>query len=319
MTDDKICDAAREVLKTEAAALQALADGLPDGFADAVRTMHATSGRIVVSGVGKSGHVGRKISATFASTGTPSLFVHPTEASHGDLGMIGQDDLCLMLSNSGETRELGDLIEYCRRFRIPIVAMTGRGGSTLARAATHALVLPDAAEACPMGLAPTTSTTLSLALGDALAVALMNARGFTRDTFSVFHPGGKLGAQLARVGSLMHGGDEVPRVDRDVPMGETLIEMTSKGFGVAAVVDAEGRLAGVVTDGDLRRNMSDLMQRTAGDVANPSPVIAGPEMLAAEAMALLQERSILALIVVDEGHRPVGVLNVHDLLRAGVA
>ena len=320
MTDDAtILAAARKVLETEADALRRMAGDLPAAFAAAIRAIRAAPGRVVVAGVGKSGHVGRKISATFASTGTPSLFVHPTEASHGDLGMIGSDDICLMLSNSGETSELGDMIAYCRRFAIPIVAITGRARSTLARAATHALVLPEAAEACPMGLAPTTSTTLALALGDALAVALMEERGFTAETFSVFHPGGKLGAQLARVGGLMHGGDALPLVAAETPMGETLIVMTSKGFGIAAVTDAEGRLAGVVTDGDLRRNMADLMSRKAGDVANADPVTVAPDTLAAEAMALLQQRRISVLIVADAARRPVGVLHVHDLLRAGVA
>ncbi len=319
MTDDRILEAAARVLALEAEALGRLAADLPRDFAAAIRAIRAAPGRVVVAGVGKSGHVGRKISATLASTGTPSLFVHPTEASHGDLGMIGSDDICLMLSNSGETAELGDMLAYCRRFAIPVIAVTGRAESTLGRAATHALVLPPAAEACPMGLAPTTSTTLALALGDALAVALMEERGFTRETFSVFHPGGKLGAQLARVGGLMHGGAEVPRVAADTPMGETLIEMTSKGFGVAAVIAPDGRLAGVVTDGDLRRNMADLMARNAGDVANASPVTVGPDMLAAEAMALLQERRISVLVVVDDDGVPVGILHVHDLLRAGVA
>ena len=319
MTDETILKAAARVLATEAEALSDLAANLPAEFAAAVRAIRAAPGRVVVAGVGKSGHVGRKLSATFASTGTPSLFVHPTEASHGDLGMIGADDICLLLSNSGETAELGDMLAYCRRFGIPIVAITSRAASTLGRAATHALVLPAAPEACPMGLAPTTSTTLALALGDALAVALMEDRGFTRETFSVFHPGGKLGAQLARVGHLMHAGTEVPRVSVDTPMAETLIEMTSKGFGVAAVVGPEGRLAGVVTDGDLRRNMADLLHRNAGDVATPDPVTVGPDMLAAEAMALLQAKRILVLIVVDEDALPVGVLSIHDLLRAGVA
>ncbi|WP_375260359.1 SIS domain-containing protein [Palleronia sp.] len=319
VTDAQLLDAAQRVLATEAEALAAMADRLPDGFAEAVRAIHAARGRVIVAGVGKSGHVGRKIAATLSSTGTPSLFIHPTEASHGDLGMIGTGDLCVMISNSGETVELGDLTAYCRRFGIPIVAISGRSGSTLMLAATHALLLPDAPEACPMGLAPTTSTTATLALGDAIAIALMELRGFTAERFGVFHPGGKLGAQLARVESLMHTGAKLPRVAADTPMGDTLIEMTSKGYGVAAVVGPEGRLVGVVTDGDLRRNMTDLMQRTAGDVANPEPVTIAPDMLAAEAMAILQARKISVLMVVGEDARPVGVLHIHDLLRAGVA
>ncbi len=319
MTSDTIKAAAARVLEIEAEAVRQLAHDLPAAFSAAVREIHAATGRVVVAGVGKSGHVGRKISATLASTGTPSLFVHPTEASHGDLGMIGSDDVCLLLSNSGETAELGDLIAYCRRFGIPIVAITGQPGSTLARAASHALVPPQAPEACPMGLAPTTSTTVAMALGDALAVALMEMRGFTRETFSVFHPGGKLGAKLLRVGAIMHDGPQVPAVAEAASMGETLIEMTSKGFGIAAVTDAAGRLAGVVTDGDLRRNMADLMRRTAGEVASANPVTVSPDTLAAEALALLEDRKISVLIVVDETGGPIGVVHIHDLLRAGVA
>ena len=319
ISDARLLDAARRVLNTESEALAVMARHLPAGFADAVRAIHAVAGRVVVAGVGKSGHVGRKIAATLSSTGTPAHFIHPTEASHGDLGMIGSGDLCVMISNSGETAELGDLMAYCRRFGLPIVAISGRAGSTLMRAATYGLLLPDAAEACPMGLAPTTSTTATVALGDALAVALMELRGFTAERFGVFHPGGKLGAQLARVESLMATGDKLPLVTADTPMGETLIEMTSKGYGVAAVVGSDGRLVGVVTDGDLRRNMADLMNRTAGGIANPDPVTIAPDMLAAEAMAVLQARKISVLVVLGEDARPVGVLHIHDLLRAGVA
>ena len=319
MTDDTLLAAARRVLQTESAALATLAERLPDGFAGAVRAIRDAPGRVVVAGVGKSGHIGRKIAATLASTGTPAMFVHPTEASHGDLGMIGSDDICILISNSGETSELRDLIGYCARFAIPIIAISGRASSTVMAAAAHKLLLPDAPEACPMGLAPTTSTTATLALGDALAVALMELRGFTAEGFGTFHPGGKLGAQLARVGTLMHGGDALPRVTPETEMGETLIEMTSKGFGIAAVVDAYGRLQGVVTDGDLRRNMADLMGRRAGDVASADPVTVRPEMLAAEALALLQARRISVLMVTDDSGAPVGVLHVHDLLRAGVA
>ncbi|QFU08929.1 Arabinose 5-phosphate isomerase KdsD [Rhodobacteraceae bacterium THAF1] len=319
MNSDAILSAARRVLATEGAALTAMSEALPDGFAAAVRAIRDAPGRVVVAGVGKSGHVGRKIAATFASTGTPAMFVHPTEASHGDLGMIGTGDVCIVLSNSGETSELRDLIAYCRRFAIPLVAITSRAGSTVAAAADHALVLPKQPEACPMGLAPTTSTTMTMALGDALAVALMDLRGFTAEGFGTFHPGGKLGAQLARVSMLMHGGDDLPRVSPQTDMGETLIEMTSKGFGIAAVVGPDGSLQGVVTDGDLRRNMAGLMERTAGDVASGAPVTVGPDMLAAEALAILQDRRISVLMVTDDAGAPVGVLHIHDLLRAGVA
>ncbi|TRD16667.1 KpsF/GutQ family sugar-phosphate isomerase [Palleronia caenipelagi] len=318
MTDENIIAAARQLLTTEADALAALSRTLPDDFAAAVTAIKASEGQVVVAGVGKSGHIGRKIAATLASTGTPAIFVHPTEASHGDLGMIRAQDICLLISNSGETSELGDLLAYCRRFDIPMIGLSSRPDSTLMQAATYRLTLPQMPEACPMGLAPTTSTTMTLALGDALAVALMEVRGFTAEIFSVFHPGGKLGAQLARVRQLMHDGEDLPVVSAQTPMSDALIEMTSKGFGVAAVVAPDGSLTGVVTDGDLRRNMDGLLDRKAGDVATKSPVTVAPDMLAAEAMAILQKHRISALIVTDGG-TPLGVLHLHDLLRAGVA
>ncbi|PYE82194.1 KpsF/GutQ family sugar-phosphate isomerase [Pseudoroseicyclus aestuarii] len=313
---------ARRVLGIEAQALSALAASPPEGFdATVLQVLGVTraGGRVIVSGIGKSGHVARKIAATLASTGTPALFVHPSEASHGDLGMIGGTDLCLLLSNSGETAELGDILAYSRRFSIPLVAISGRPRSTLATAADRLLLLPEAPEACVIGLAPTTTTTMMLALGDALAVALMEARGFRTENFRVLHPGGKLGAQMARADRFMHAGAALPLVSEETPMSETLIEMTSKGFGVAAVLDAEGRLSGIVTDGDLRRNMADLMDRRAGQIATRDPVTVPPEMLAAEALALLNARKIAALLVVGEDRRPLGLLHIHDLLRAGVA
>ncbi|TDL84278.1 KpsF/GutQ family sugar-phosphate isomerase [Palleronia sediminis] len=319
MTDDAILAAAERVLSVEAAALSALARDLPADFTGAVRAIRACTGRVIVAGVGKSGHVGRKIAATLASTGTQASFVHPTEASHGDLGMIGSGDICLLISNSGETAELRDLLAYAKRFAIPLVGLSSRADSTLMRAAGFRLLLPPMAEACPMGLAPTTSTTAALALGDALAVALMELRGFGAEHFAAFHPGGKLGAQLARVEEFMHGGDAIPLVPVGADMGETLLEMTSKGFGITAVTDAAGRLAGVVTDGDLRRNMTDLMTRRAGEIATPDPVTAAPGMMAAQALGLLNARKISVLIVCDDDRRPVGVLHIHDLLRAGVA
>ncbi len=310
--------AARRVLLTEARALAHLARAVPPDFAAVVDRIAALPGRVIVTGIGKSGHIARKIAATLASTGTPASFVHPSEASHGDLGMIGPGDLCLALSNSGETAELGDILAYSRRFAVPLVALTGRADSTLGRAADLVLAMPAAPEACPMGLAPTTSTTLALAMGDALAVALMERRGFAADRFRDLHPGGRLGARLLAVAALMHGDDALPRVRADAPMGETLLEMTSKGFGIAAVVDAAGRLTGIVTDGDLRRNMAGLMDRRAGQIATPDPVTVAPDCLAARALAILTEAKISALLVVEDG-RPVGVVHVHDLLRAGVA
>jgi arabinose-5-phosphate isomerase len=315
-------DVARGVLGTEAAGLRALAAALDERFAAAVGLLGAASGRVVVSGMGKSGHVGRKIAATFASTGTPSLFVHPAEASHGDLGMIVAGDAVLALSNSGETAELADLIAHTRRFALPLVAMTGRAGSTLAQAADVALVLPAAPEACPMGLAPTTSTTMQMALGDALAVALLTRRGFGPADFKGFHPGGRLGARLRRVRDLMHAGAEMPLAPPDTVMDTALLLMTEKRFGCLGVVDGDGRLIGIVTDGDLRRAMGPaLLAARVGDIMTASPLTIGPDALAGEALHVMNAgaRPVTALFVIDAGQRPVGVLHVHDLLRAGIA
>ncbi len=314
--------AARGVLATEAAALKALAEALDSRFCAAVGLLSAVSGRVVVSGMGKSGHVGRKIAATLASTGTPALFVHPAEASHGDLGMIVTGDAVLALSNSGETAELADLIAYTRRFALPLVAVTARATSTLALAADVALILPPAPEACPLGLAPTTSTTLQMALGDALAVALLQRRGFSPADFRAFHPGGRLGARLRRVRELMHAGTEMPLAEPSLPMDAALLRITEKRFGCLGIVDARGRLIGIITDGDLRRAMGpDLLHRTAGEIMTRSPLTIGPEALAAEALHLMNAgpRQITALFVVDEAGTPLGVLHVHDLLRAGAA
>ncbi|HSF65683.1 MAG TPA: KpsF/GutQ family sugar-phosphate isomerase [Paracoccaceae bacterium] len=308
---------AARVLRTEGEALLSVADQLPPDFAPAVEAMLAVRGRVILSGIGKSGHIARKIAATLASTGTPAHFVHATEASHGDLGMITEADLCLLLSNSGETSELSDLIAHTRRFSIPLVALCGRAGSTLARAADYVLLLPNAPEACSHGLAPTTSTTMALALGDALAVALMERRGFAPEHFRTFHPGGKLGARLARVDQLMRAGDALPLVGPDTPMPDTLLVMTQKGYGIAGLVE-EGRLAGVITDGDLRRNMAGLMDRFARDVATRNPLTAPPGMLAVEAVALMNARKITQLFVTDDGGRPLGILHIHDCLKAGV-
>ncbi|WP_338147756.1 KpsF/GutQ family sugar-phosphate isomerase [Neoroseomonas terrae] len=316
-------DTARQVLALESEALTALAASLDDGFARAVSLLAGTTGRVVVSGMGKSGHVGRKIAATLASTGTPALFVHPGEASHGDLGMIVAGDAVLALSNSGETSELADLIGHAKRFGLPLVGITGRDGSALARAADVALVLPAAPEACPMGLAPTTSTTMQLALGDAIAVALLTRRGFTAADFRVFHPGGKLGAKLSRVRDLMHGPQELPLAPPEMTMDAAIVAMTARRFGCLGVVGPDGALAGIVTDGDLRRALdggaASLLARTAGAVMNPNPRSIAPDALAAEALHEMNARSITALFVVDAARRPVGILHIHDLLRAGVA
>lgn len=311
-------EAARRVLQTEGEALLSLADHLPDDFLQVVELLLRTPGRVIVSGMGKSGHVSRKIAATLSSTGTPSHFIHPAEASHGDLGAISEGDACLLVSNSGETAELSDIIAYTRRIGIPLVGIGSRRQSTLMEAADYRLVLPPATEACPMGLAPTTSTTMTLALGDALAVALMERRGFMPEHFHSFHPGGRLGARLAKVGQIMRGADSLPLVGPETPMTETILVMTAKGLGVAGVV-RDGRLAGVVTDGDLRRNMEGLMGKLTRDVATWAPLTAPPGMLAAEAVALMNQRKVNVLFVVDEDGAPVGVLHIHDGLRAGVA
>jgi len=306
------------VLRSEAQALERMAGEMPADFTAVVDLVLRTQGRVIVAGVGKSGHIGRKISATLVSTGTPSHFMHATEASHGDMGMITRNDICIVISNSGETAELRDIVAYTRRFDIPMVAISSRADSTLMRAADYRLLLPPAPEACLIGMVPTTSTTLTLALGDALAVALMSQRNFRAEDFRTFHPGGSLGAQMATVGQLMHGGDALPLVAPDAPMSDVLLEMTSKSFGIAGVVEG-GRLVGVISDGDLRRNMAGLMQSVAGKVANPNPVTTAPDLLAVQALALMNARKIAALFAVDAQGRPVGVLHIHDCLRAGVS
>ena len=321
MTEDQkaaIRATASRVLQIEGAAVTAMADALPADFASAVDAILATKGRVILSGIGKSGHIARKISSTFASTGTPSAFVHPAEASHGDLGMVTPGDLTILISNSGETAELRDMVAHVARFSIPMIGISGNPDSTLMRAADFRLTLPLAPEACVIGMAPTTSTTLTLALGDALAVAVMEQRGFLREQFRTFHPGGKLGAQLSKVAQLMHSGAALPLVSADQPMTETLIVMSEKSFGIAGVV-AGGRLIGVISDGDLRRNIDHLMDRNAGQVATRSPRVIGADDLAAEAMAVMSQNRITALFVVHDAGAPVGLLHLHDCLRAVLA
>ena len=308
----------RRVVLREAQALHLLAETLEDSFAEAVEMILGAHGRVIVSGMGKSGHIARKIAATLASTGTPSHFVHPAEASHGDLGMMAQGDVALVLSNSGETPELADLIAYTRRFGIPLIGVAGNAGSTLLRQCDVALVLPPADEACDKGIVPTTSTAMSLALGDALAIALMEHRQFTPEHFREFHPGGKLGARLSKVRDLMH--DDLPLVAQDTPMSETLLMMSQKGFGVVGVHDGNGDLVGVVTDGDLRRHMSGLLDMTAEAVMTADPRTIGPDALAEEAVALMNDKRITCLFVVDPAtsRNAVGILHIHDCLRAGI-
>ncbi|NBJ12192.1 KpsF/GutQ family sugar-phosphate isomerase [Microvirga arsenatis] len=299
--------------------MEAIGNGLGGPFTAAVETIAAAKGRVIVTGMGKSGHVGRKITATFASTGTPAHYVHPAEASHGDLGMIQTDDVIIALSWSGETAELADIIGYSRRFRVPLVAMTSNADSTLGRAADICLTLPKAKEACPNGLAPTTSTTIQLALGDALAVALLERRGFTAENFRVFHPGGKLGARLKLVRDIMHVGERLPLVGVEARMGEAIEEIGRKGFGAVIVVNGDGTLAGIVTDGDLRRNLRpDLATLPVAAVMTRTPRTIAPDALVATALEMEEASRITALIVV-EGGKPVGLVHYLDLLRAGAA
>ncbi|MEO9777861.1 MAG: KpsF/GutQ family sugar-phosphate isomerase [Sedimentitalea sp.] len=311
---------ARRVIRIEAEALTLLEQSLDGEFDRAIELLLGAKGRVIISGMGKSGHIARKIAATFASTGTPAHFVHPAEASHGDLGMMAQGDVALVLSNSGETPELADLVAYTRRFGIPLIGVASRPNSTLLRQSDVALVLPAAEEACGTGIVPTTSTTMTLALGDALAVALMEHRAFTPEHFREFHPGGKLGARLSKVRDLMHKGDALPLVDASAPMSDTLIEISQKGFGVAGVRNDDGTLAGIITDGDLRRKMDGLLAHLASEVMTADPTVIGPDALAEEAVAVMNQRKITCLFVVDpEGPAtPLGLLHIHDCLRVGL-
>ncbi len=315
--------AADRALRRETEGLETLRSALDGDLGqqveDTVALISGISGRVVVTGMGKSGHIGRKFAATLASVGTPALYVHPGEASHGDLGMITSDDVVMALSNSGQTEELADIIAYCSRFSIPLIGMTGRADSVLAEAAGIALVLPAAAEACPMGLAPTTSTTMMMALGDALSVALLEQRGFSETDYQVLHPGGRLGRRLLRVSDLMHSGDAMPVVRPDQLMQEVLLVMTQCRQGCAGIVDDESRLIGIITDGDLRRHLDgDMMALSAREVMTADPQSIRPEALAAEALGLMNARKITGLFAVQNG-RPVGFLHLHDCLREGIA
>jgi arabinose-5-phosphate isomerase len=319
MSQSDVISAGQRVIETEIQGLAALQASIGDDFAHAVGKIVALKGRLICAGVGKSGHVARKIAATMASTGTPAMFIHPTEASHGDMGMIGPDDGVLALSKSGEVSEMGDLIAYTKRFSIPLFAMTANADSALGRAGNYLLLLPPAAEACGETRAPTTSTTMQIAYGDALAVALLEYRGFTAQDFRVYHPGGKLGAMLKSVGDLMHKGDDVPLVGLETPMMEALLTMTAKRFGATGVVDGGGQLVGIITDGDIRRRAGgDFVSLKAGDVMTASPMSIGPDALAGAALAALNDKGRTVIFVADGAAKPVGILHVHDLLRAGV-
>lgn len=308
---------AQRVIAREAEALGLLGQSLDQSFNRAIGAILDTRGRIVVSGIGKSGHIARKIAGTLASTGTPALFVHPAEAAHGDLGMLTAGDLALVLSNSGETSELAPIIAHSRRFQIPLIAITSGATSSLARQAEIALVLPPVAEACDAGLVPTSSSTMMLALGDALAIACMESRAFTADHFRLFHPGGDLGARLLRVDDLMHA--EMPLVHRDTGMDQVILIMNRCGFGVAGVTDPNGALCGIITDGDLRRHLSGLFDRNAGQVMTSAPRTIMSGALAQTALALMNQHRITTLFVTDEsGSQPSGILHIQDCLRAGV-
>lgn len=314
---------ALRTVATERAGVEALASALDDGlaepFAQAVEILSKIEGRVIVTGVGKSGHIGSKLAATLASTGTPAFFVHPSEANHGDLGMIARDDAIIAMSWSGETVELKGIIAYSRRFSIPLIAITAGENSALGREADVLLLLPRASEACPHGLAPTTSALLQLVIGDALAVALLEARGFTPDHFRTFHPGGQLGANLTRISEIMRVGDQIPLVLTGTKMPEAVMTLSQKKVGCVCVVDGEGRLAGIFTDGDLARNLHrNLADTTVDEVMTRTPKTVEPQMFAGAAIALLNKHNISALVVA-EGDRPVGVVHFHDLLRIGAA
>jgi arabinose-5-phosphate isomerase len=317
-----IASAARTLqLETEglSALKAALASDLIDSFAAAVEVLRACRGRVIVTGMGKSGHVGLKVAATLSSTGTPSYFVHPSEASHGDLGMITRDDVIVAFSWSGETVELGNIVSYSRRFAVPLIAVTSNPRSTLAEAAELVLAMPHAKEACPHGLAPTTSTVMQLALGDCLAMALLDSKGFTARDFKALHPGGQLGARLKFVSDLMHKGDRLPLTAADAVMTEAIVVMTEKALGCLGVVDDNGVLKGIITDGDLRRHMGDgLLSRRAQEIMTPAPKTVSPDLLASAALEMINSSKITTLFVVENG-RPVGIIHIHDLLRAGVA
>ncbi|MBI3419462.1 MAG: KpsF/GutQ family sugar-phosphate isomerase [Proteobacteria bacterium] len=310
---------ARAVLRTEIKALQALDSALNGSFLKAVEITHACEGRVVVTGIGKSGHVARKVTATLASTGTPSMFVHPAEASHGDLGMVTRQDCVLALSNSGEAAELADIVAYTRRFSIPLIAMTSRANSTLGAQADCVLELPQAEEACPLGLAPTSSTTMMMALGDALAIALLHKRGFTASDYKSLHPGGKLGKKLLLVRELMHKGAAVPLANEDTAMSEIILTMTQKTFGCCGILDKNQGLIGIITDGDLRRHMSaGLFNMRAQEVMTKNPKTIGPDKLAAEALGRMNEKKVTSLFVIDEAQKVLGIIRMHDLLKEGV-
>ncbi len=319
MTNDKDLQSARRTIDKEIEAIRMMEEELNGNLSQALDVMQSTKGRVIVTGMGKSGHVGSKIAATLASTGTPSFFVHPGEASHGDLGMVTENDVVLAISNSGETKELSDIITYCKRYGIPLIAITKNPNSTLGRMGDILLKLPDDGEACPLGLAPTSSTTATMVLGDILAICLLERKGFSKTDFKQRHPGGKLGSFLQKVSDLMHKGDEIPLVYDTALMQEALLMMTSKMLGCVGIIDKDRHLIGIITDGDLRRNLSaDLATKKVTDVMTKNPKITTPETLVAEAVKIMNEKKITQLFVIDNEH-PVGVIHLHNCLQAGAA
>lgn len=319
--DNKDILSAKRTIDKEVEALRMMEDELGASLTQALDLMQNTKGRVIVTGMGKSGHVGSKIAATLASTGTPSFFVHPGEASHGDLGMLTKDDVVLAISNSGETKELSDIILYCKRFGIPLIAITKNPESTLGKTGDILLKLPDDGEACPLGLAPTSSTTATMVLGDILAVCLLERKGFSKTDFRQRHPGGKLGSYLLKVSDLMHKGDEIPLVKTDTPFQTALLEMTSKMLGCVGITDKDNNLVGIITDGDLRRKLApDMMTKTAAEIMSPAPKCVSPDILAAEALNTMNNtgKGITQLFVVED-QKPIGIIHMHDCLRAGVA
>jgi len=322
LDDQKLRDLGLAVIQVEAQAIAALAEQINDDFVLACKLMFGCKGRVVVTGMGKSGHIAGKIAATLASTGTPAFFVHSGEASHGDLGMITRHDVVLALSNSGETEEVLTILPIIKRLGVPLIAMTGNPNSTLAKFATTHINVTVEQEACPLGLAPTSSTTAALVMGDALAVSLLEARGFTRDDFALSHPGGSLGRRLLlMVGDIMHADDKVPSVPESALISHALLEMTEKKLGMTAIVDADNRVTGIFTDGDLRRMLGrnlDVHKTSITEVMTPNCAVISADILAAEAMQIMEQKKINALIVVDGQHRAIGALNMHDLIRAGI-
>ena len=323
MTPEEIRECAKHVVVTEKNALDLIAENIPDTFVDVAEKILHLTGRVIVTGMGKPGHIGKKIAASLASTGTPAFFVHPAEASHGDLGMVTKNDLVLALSNSGESKELFDIINYCKRFAIPLVAVTSMPDSTLGKAADWVLKIPDknqAPEACPFNMAPTTSMISTLAMGDMLTVCLMNMRGFTKELYHDRHPGGKLGNVLVKVKDIMSTGDALPVVPSTMPMAEALLVMTQKALGCLGIVDEQGLLVGMITDGDLRRHMSpDLTTKKTAEIMTQNPKTISGEMLGSEALNLMNTQHITNIFIVDEAKHPVGLLHIHQLLQAGVA